>query len=112
MQKMNCWEFTKCGRKLGGVNSAKDGVCPSAREARLNGAHEGKWAGRACWVVSNTLCNGVRQGGFGEKYATCAKCGFHLHVKGEEGFHYILPPVLLQRLTTVPAVLRAMGVNG
>jgi len=112
MKKMNCWEYKRCGRELGGVNSVKQGVCPSAMEARLNGVHEGKSAGRACWIVPNTLCNGARQGSFGDKYGMCVKCGFHLHVKREEGFSYILPPMLLHRLTTVPAVLRTMAANG
>ena len=111
MKKMNCWEFKKCGLELGGVNSEKQGVCPSAMEARLNGAHEGKWAGRACWVISNTLCNGARQGSFGEKYRACVKCGFYLQVRREEGFHYILPPVLLNKLYAVPEVLRTMDAN-
>jgi hypothetical protein len=112
MPKMNCWEYKQCGRELGGANSVKEGVCPCAMEARLNSVHGGKWAGRACWVVSNTVCNGERQGSFGEKYGACAKCNFHLLVKREEGYRYILPPVLLRRLATVPAVLKAMAANG
>jgi hypothetical protein len=112
MKKMNCWEYKKCGNELGGANSGKQGVCPCAMEARLNGAHQGKWAGRACWVVPKTLCNGARQGSFGDKYGICVKCGFYLQVRQEEGVHYILPPVLLNRLNTIPELLRAMGSFG
>lgn len=112
MKKMNCWEYKKCGHELGGVNSQKPGVCPCAMEARLNGAHQGKWAGRACWVVSSTLCNGARQGRFGEKYGTCVTCGFYRQVRLEEGLHYILPPVLLERLNTIPELLRPKAGSG
>ncbi|MGD0283853.1 MAG: two-CW domain-containing protein, partial [Dissulfurispiraceae bacterium] len=26
---MNCWEFKKCGREMGGVNIEQLGVCPA-----------------------------------------------------------------------------------
>ena len=109
MKKMNCWEYTKCGYELGGANSLKHGVCPCAMEARLNGAHHGKSAGRACWVVPKTFCNGARQGTFADKYGMCVKCGFYLQVRQEEGFHYILPPMLLSRLNAIPVLLRTNG---
>ena len=111
MKKMNCWEYKKCGHELGGVNSSREGICPSAMEARLNGVHDGMSAGRACWVVSNTMCDRSRQGSFGDKYQMCVKCAFYLQVKREEGYRYILPPMLLCRITTVPAVLKTANGN-
>jgi hypothetical protein len=85
MAKLNCWEFKKCGYEPGGAKVSGTGVCPAATEVRLNGQNSGKYAGRACWVISGTLGKGVVQGSFGTKMSTCMKCDFFTLVVHEEG---------------------------
>lgn len=82
--KKNCWEFKKCGREPGGLKTIEFGVCPAAREIRLNGIHGGRNAGRACWVVAGTLCHGDIQGTFQDKYKNCSACGFYREVRARE----------------------------
>lgn len=106
MAKQNCWEFKKCGREQGGYMSAQLGVCPSATEARLHGTHEGKFAGRACWVVGGTLCGGKEQGTFAQKYHNCEKCNFYRTVKQEEGGKFVLSVVLINKLNTTPTAIQ------
>ncbi len=103
MKKMNCWEFKKCGRELGGAR--KDlGVCAAAVEYRLHGVHDGKHGGRACWVVAGTLCGGQEQGTFAKKYHNCEKCDFYRTVKQEEGKGFLLSILLLQKLNAAPSI--------
>lgn len=97
--KMNCWDFKKCGRERGGSKTAELGVCPAATEARLEGIHAGKMAGRACWVVAGTLCSGREQGTFAQKYHNCEKCDFFILVKREEGLNFNLSVKLLQMIS-------------
>ncbi|MBI3986886.1 MAG: hypothetical protein HY343_08210 [Lentisphaerae bacterium] len=85
MAKMNCWENKKCGREPGGAKTAELGVCAAATDTRLNGIHDGKNAGRACWVVSGTLCGGKVQGTYANKLGNCATCLFYKVVRMEEG---------------------------
>lgn len=90
--KKNCWEFMKCGRQEGGDDVEKHGVCPAYEETRLDGIHDGKNAGRTCWLVSGTLCKDKVQGTFAQKQETCTKCKFYKYVEEEEkrGFHIAL----------------------
>ncbi len=82
--KINCWEYKECGREPGGKMTETRGICPAASEARFNGVHGGKNAGRACWVVAGTLCGGKPQGTFAQKQGTCEHCDFFKKVKDEE----------------------------
>lgn len=84
-RKLNCWEFKKCGRELGGENAFALGVCPAATDVRMDNVHEGTNAGRVCWAVAGTLCGGAAQGTFAQKYRTCGQCDFYESVKSEEG---------------------------
>lgn len=52
-------------------------------------------AGRACWVVPETLCYGLIQGSFGEKFKNCRKCTFYIKVRMEEGINFTMPTALL-----------------
>jgi hypothetical protein len=88
MKKLNCWEFNKCGREPGGLHADEQGLCPATTEQRLNGVHGGKNAGRACWIVGMTLCNGKIQGSFAKKYDDCLECDFFLKVREEERENY------------------------
>lgn len=82
--KQNCWDFKQCGRTPGGPKESELGVCPVASYAVLNGVHEGKNAGRACWVVAGSLCGGKVQGNEAQKRNACWECDFLKHVRKEE----------------------------
>jgi hypothetical protein len=98
MRKLNCWEVKKCGRELGGIKAYELGVCPAATEISLDGVHGGINAGRACWVVAGTMCNGNVQGTFAEKYRDCGTCDFYLSVKEEEGENFMPTTVVISKL--------------
>ena len=89
-QKLNCWEFKKCGREPGGAKVAELGVCPVANETLSNGLNEGSNAGRICWAVAGTLCGGRVQGTFAQKRRSCTQCDFYHMVKTEEGRNFVL----------------------
>lgn len=61
----------------------------------MHGVHGGINAGRSCWVVAGTLCNGEVQGSFARKYASCIECSFYRLVKAEEYPGFILSAHLL-----------------
>lgn len=82
--KPNCWEYRKCGRQPGGHKVHELGVCPAPAEQLLNGIHGGKNAGRACWVVAGSLCNGKVQGIHAKKLLNCWQCEFMISVQQEE----------------------------
>lgn len=63
---MNCWEFKKCGRENGGVNSDELGVCPAYPNN-----------GKSCARVAGTLCGGEIQGTFAMKLHNCMQCAFY-----------------------------------
>jgi hypothetical protein len=93
--KKNCWEHKGCGREPGGEREEDLGVCPAASEARLDGVHGGNNAGRACWVVAGTMCDGEVQGTFAKKLMNCLECNFYQAVEEEESQKFIVPIVLL-----------------
>jgi len=103
MLKQNCWEFKKCGREVGGAKEKELGTCPAAIMRELDGAHGGKNAGRACWIVAGTMCGGKVQGSFAAKYDDCEKCDYYRFVRQEEGPRYILSPLLLSKMRKAPA---------
>ena len=84
MAKLNCWEFMKCGREIGGKKVDKLGVCPVATEKRATGIHGGVCGGRCCWVIAGTFCGEKVQGTFAEKFEDCTKCPFYQFVTEEE----------------------------
>ena len=89
IEKVNCWQFKKCGREAGGARIMDLGICPAATEERLDGIHGGLNSGRACWVVAGTLCEGEIQGIFSDKYGTCKECDFYQIVLGQEIQNFI-----------------------
>lgn len=98
MDKTNCWEFYDCGREPGGSNVRELGPCPVATEKKLDGVHGGTNAGRACWVVGGTLCNGKIQQTFLQKYDGCMECDFYKKVKEEESADFKLSASLYMML--------------
>ena len=105
MPKLNCWETMQCGREPGGKNMNL-GICPVTTEYRLNGAHGGKHGGRACWIIAGTLCGGIVQGTFAQKYKNCEKCRFYQTVRAEEGSSFKLSLVLMQKLNSQTDLLK------
>lgn len=99
IMKTNCWEYKKCGRQPNGKNVNSLGICPAATEIKLNNIHEGRNAGRACWVVSGTFCKGEIQGTFAKKFSNCKECDFYKKVKEEEGINFKISINLLKIIT-------------
>ncbi len=79
--KTNCWEFMRCGHKPNGEKA----ICPAATDSTLDGTNGGCYAGRCCWRVAGTYCNGKVQGAFASKIMDCVECNFFKKVKEEEG---------------------------
>jgi len=98
MKKRNCWEAKQCGREPGGAHEKDMGICPAAVETRLDGTHGGKNAGRSCWAIAGTLCEGQVQGTFAQKYKNCENCNFYIQAKRDAGHQFVLSAVLLSRL--------------
>jgi len=94
--KLNCWEYKKCGREVGGAKEGELGVCSATNEDKLDGIHTGKNAGRCCWVVAGTLCDGEFQGMFTDKEKSCIECDFYKRVRFEEGYNMIYSSQLLE----------------
>ncbi len=84
-KRINCWEYQSCGREPGGKNSKQLGVCSAAADKTFDGINSGKCAGRFCWAVAGTLCEGKHQGTYVEKQASCHSCDFFKIVLAEEG---------------------------
>ena len=77
----NCWEFMKCGREPGGAKVDEKGICPAAHPDLPPGPNHGDGAGRICWTVEGTLCEGT----VAEKFTRCLECPFFHLVEDEEG---------------------------
>lgn len=84
--RQNCWEFKNCGRELEGNRISELGVCPAATDASSDGINGGINAGRLCWAVAGTFCEGMVQGTSAEKELSCMSCDFFKKVEAEEGF--------------------------
>ena len=96
--KLNCWEYMKCGRGPKGAKAKKLGVCPAAAEKRLDKVHGGINSGRACWIVAGTYCGDTVQGTFAKKQVACKRCDFYMKVHREEGSEVENNNAILRRL--------------
>lgn len=83
-EKVNCWEFKKCGRQPGGIKVGELGVCPAAADPKAHGKNGGTNGGRICWAMAGTLCGGKVQGTFAQKVSNCIACEFFKLVSKEE----------------------------
>ncbi len=63
---MNCWEYNKCGREVGGTKVAELGPCPAYPNS-----------GTVCARVTGTLCNGKKAGTMASKLIDCMHCDFY-----------------------------------
>ena len=91
MKRKNCWEFKNCGRESGGAKADELGVCIAANESSANGINGGLNAGRICWAVAGTLCQGEVQGEFAAKMDNCIKCDVYHSVNDEEANFVVYP---------------------
>ena len=82
--KKNCWEIMNCSGLIE-VNRGEQALCPAITTVSLDGVHQGFNAGRTCWAVPDTFCNGHVQGAVEEKLEYCEQCRFFKIVKNEEG---------------------------
>jgi eukaryotic-like serine/threonine-protein kinase len=74
----------KCGREPGGHRADEEGTCPAGSDRSFEGINSGISAGRICWAVAGTFCNGKIQGTFAEKRNSCMSCDFYRKVQVEE----------------------------
>ena len=98
LPRSNCWQYMGCGRGPGGVNVAKQGICPAADDAGADGLHGGDGGGRACWAISGTLCGGKVQGSFAAKITNCLECDFYRLVQLEEKDRFESIDSIMRRL--------------
>jgi hypothetical protein len=87
--KTNCWEFKECGRQPDGTRVNDLGVCPASTDESSHGKNGGINAGRYCWRVAGTLCEGKPQGTWAKRLMHCSECDFLNYVKHEEGDAFI-----------------------
>jgi len=80
--KVNCWEYMKCGR---GPEQEND-VCPAASDPSFNAMNDGINAGRSCWLVAGSACKGSASGTFAKEFQNCRKCEFYkqVHAKNDQ----------------------------
>lgn len=90
MERKNCWEVLKCGREPNGEKADDLGICPAALPNKFNGANNGKQAGRFCWAIAGTLCEGKVSGTYAQKLKDCLDCHFLKQVNEEEGGNFTL----------------------
>jgi len=95
--KVNCWEFTECGREPGGEFVDELGVCPASDDSAFDGINEGKKGGRACWAVSGTLCLERVEEGFASKQCLCEQCDFYQRVRLEQADSFLNTRKIRQR---------------
>jgi hypothetical protein len=90
-QKVNCWEYMKCGRQPGGDKVSALCECPAAVITAYPDGHYhgGTCLGRRCWRMAGTLCGGEIQGTFAKKLGNCRECPFYQKVKEEEGEGFV-----------------------
>ncbi|UCC68447.1 MAG: GAF domain-containing sensor histidine kinase [Armatimonadota bacterium] len=82
-RKANCWEVMPCGHGPDGAEP-----CPAALDVTCSGVNGGVNAGRICWTVPGTVCDGEVHGDFVDKQDVCLKCKFFQQVRDEEGTGY------------------------
>ena len=81
--KANCWDARRCGR---GPDSPEP--CPAALDVTSTGINAGMNAGRICWTVPGTGCDGGLHGDFADKQEMCLRCPFFQRVRDEEGLRF------------------------
>jgi len=88
--KRNCWDYYRCRRQAKDDDGKEHDVCPVYLETKLNGVHDGKNGGRACWVVAGTKCGGRIKRIVVPKFIACKVCDFKKTVIREESKNFIV----------------------
>ena len=83
--KLNCWEFMKCGREPGGNKADELGICPVGTETSANSLNGGINGGRICWVIARTCCKDKVKCYVTQQISSCYDCKFFIQVTAEEG---------------------------
>ncbi len=84
MNKLNCWEYMKCGYEIGGHKANDSDVCPVAAETSASGMNGGDNGGRLCWLIANNCNQDLLCSGSSHK-SSCCDCEFKTQVFMEEG---------------------------
>jgi hypothetical protein len=71
---------------------------PASTYVWFDGIHGGRNAGRTCWVIGGTMCDGEVQGNFADKFKICGICAFYNSVKEQEGECMIPSMLLLEKM--------------
>jgi methyl-accepting chemotaxis protein len=83
--RRNCWDIKGCGCGPEGPER-----CPASEDRFADGANGGYSAGRICWLVSGTLCDGEVQGTFAQKGVACTSCEVFQEVQNQEGEAFLV----------------------
>ena len=85
MNKINCWDYMKCGKGPGGEKTDKCATCPVASETLANGLNGGLNGGRICWIIAENNCiEDLKCSNLHHK-SSCYSCEFRYKVTMEEG---------------------------
>jgi EAL and modified HD-GYP domain-containing signal transduction protein len=69
------------------------GICPAALGSEWNNINHGEAAGRVCWAISGTFCNGKVQGAMQSKLSDCKSCEVFRQIHRDEGPLFVLAPI-------------------
>ena len=88
--KKNCWEIKKCGKEKQLPNQKGSVVCPAAMSENHDRVNDGINAGRICWRVTGTYCDGETQASYVYKAMNCLHCEVYHQIRKEEGIDFQL----------------------
>ncbi|MBU8933048.1 MAG: hypothetical protein KOO62_03480 [candidate division Zixibacteria bacterium] len=80
--KLNCWQFMNCGCEKDGLLVDLKGECPVSTAMKYDGLNGGIGAGRACWMVPDSICRLNQTAG--GRPCQCHSCEFYQRVVYEE----------------------------
>jgi len=89
IERLNCWEFMKCGKGPEGNGKSESAPCPVASNSEASGFNNGVNGGRICWLIADRQCNETLVCSPEQDSLSCDSCDFHALVKSEEGLNDI-----------------------
>ena len=84
MDNINCWEFLKCGREIGGSKINELGLCSAATDTSADGINGGVNGGRICWSTAGLFAKKI-DCLIAKKTLSCINCDFFNMVNKQEG---------------------------